>query len=100
MAAASAGLLFINGLGSMAGPLITGWLMGLIGPDGFWVYMGVLMAALSAYAGWRMTRRAALPTADQGNYAVVTPSATVLAVEAALDDAQSPDDAERPAAQG
>ncbi len=89
MAAASAGLLFINGLGSMGGPLITGWLMSLVGPNGFWIYMGVLLAMLSAYAGWRMTRRAAMPAADQGNYAVVTPSATSLAVEAALDDAQS-----------
>lgn len=87
MAAASAGLLFINGLGSMGGPLITGWLMGLIGPDGFWVYMGVLLAALSLYAGWRMTRRAALPVDDQGAYAVINPAATVLAVEAALDEA-------------
>ncbi|MCF3972178.1 MFS transporter [Paracoccus salsus] len=100
MAAASAGLLFINGLGSMAGPLITGWLMGLIGPDGFWVYMGVLLAALSAYAGWRMTRRSALPAAEQGNYAVINPSATGLAVEAALDEAQTSGDANPPAAQG
>ena len=28
MAAASGGLMFINGLGAIAGPLITGWLMG------------------------------------------------------------------------
>ena len=92
MAAASAGLLFINGLGSMAGPLITGWLMGLIGPDGFWVYMGVLLAALSLYAGWRMTRRPSLTVDEQGSFAVITPSATVLAVEAALDEAQSSTD--------
>ncbi|WP_411956615.1 MFS transporter [Paracoccus homiensis] len=92
MAAASAGLLFINGLGSMAGPLITGWLMGLIGPDGFWVYMGVLLAALSLYAGWRMTRRPSLTVDEQGSFAVITPSATVLAVEAALDEAQSSPD--------
>ncbi|MFV0385747.1 MFS transporter [Paracoccus sp. (in: a-proteobacteria)] len=90
MAAASAGLLFINGLGSMGGPLITGWLMGWLGPDGYWVYMGVLLALLSLYAGWRMIRRPALPVAEQGSYPVVTPTATVTAVEAALDEAQSP----------
>ncbi|MBU3028770.1 MFS transporter [Paracoccus marinaquae] len=100
MAAASAGLLFINGLGSMAGPLITGWLMGLIGPDGFWVYMGVLLAMLSTYAGWRMTRRRALSAQEQGNYAVVTPSATPLAVEAALDEAQSGSETPPAPAQG
>ena len=88
MASASAGLLFINGLGSMTGPLITGWLMGLIGPDGFWVYVGLLLAVLAGYAGWRMTRRAALSAQAQGNYAMISPSATTFAVEVALDEAQ------------
>lgn len=97
MAAASAGLLFINGLGSMTGPLITGWLMGLIGPDGFWVYMGILLAALAIYAGWRMTRRASISVEDQGSYAVITPSATTLAVSEALDEAQSDSVASDPA---
>lgn len=91
MASASAGLLFINGVGSMAGPLITGWLMAMLGPDGFWVYMGVLLAALSLYAGWRMTRRPHVAQEDQGHFAVINPSATVLAVEAALEAAQASD---------
>ncbi|MFC0202402.1 MFS transporter [Paracoccus rhizosphaerae] len=89
MAAASAGLLFIYGIGSMGGPIITGWLMGTIGPDGFWIYMGVLMALLTAYAGWRTTQRRALTPEEQGSFAVITPNATTLAVEAVLDDAQS-----------
>lgn len=89
MAAASAGLLFIYGIGSIGGPLITGWLMGVIGPDGYWVYMGVLLAVLAGYAGWRMTRRRALTPQEQGNFAVITPNTTSLAVEAALDEAQS-----------
>lgn len=89
MAAASAGLLFIYGVGSMGGPLIAGWLMGVVGPDGYWIYMGALLAAVAAYAGWRMTRRAALPAAEQGNYAAIGTGATVLGVEAALDEAQS-----------
>lgn len=85
MAAASAGLLFINGVGAMGGPLITGWLMSLMGPDGFWVYIGTLLALLAAYAGWRRTRRAA-PAHDQ-SFAVIAPSATPLAVEVALENA-------------
>lgn len=89
MAAASAGLLFIYGVGSMGGPILTGWLMGLIGPDGYWVYMGVLLAALTGYAAWRSTRRRALTPDEQGNFAVITPSATPVAVEAVLDEAQS-----------
>ncbi|MFV0299495.1 MAG: MFS transporter [Paracoccus sp. (in: a-proteobacteria)] len=89
MAAASAGLLFIYGIGSMGGPVITGWLMGLVGPDGYWIYMGVLLGLLALYGAWRMTRRRALRPAEQGNFAVIAPNATGLAVEAALDEAQS-----------
>lgn len=82
MAAASAGLLLINGAGSAFGPIVTGWLMAWLGPDGFWVYMGVLLAGLSVYASWRMTRRAA-PAPDQ-NFAMLSPSATPVGVETAL----------------
>lgn len=89
MAAASAGLLFIYGIGSMGGPVITGWLMEVLGPDGFWVYMAVLLAMLTVYAGWRTTRRRALTPDEQGNFAVITPNATTIAVEAALDEKQS-----------
>ena len=94
MAAASAGLLFINGVGAMAGPLITGWLMSLLGPDGFWAYIGLLLAMLAFYAGWRRTRRPT-PVLDQ-SFAVIAPSATPAAVEAALETASS-DDADKPA---
>lgn len=92
MAAASAGLLFINGLGSMTGPVITGWLMGLAGPNGFWIYIGLLLAVLAVYAAWRTTRRPS-PHADQ-SFAVISPTATPVAVEAALDSAGSDDDPE------
>ena len=35
MASASGGLLFLNGLGAISGPLFTGYLMTEIGPTGF-----------------------------------------------------------------
>ncbi|WP_374636944.1 MFS transporter [Paracoccus sp. (in: a-proteobacteria)] len=89
MAAASAGLLFINGVGAMTGPLITGWVMAIMGPDGFWIYIGLLLVLLAAYTGWRRTRRAA-PAQDQ-SFAVIAPSATPVAVEAALENAGSDD---------
>ena len=82
MAAASAGLLFINGLGAIGGPLITGWMMERIGPEGFFLFMGILFAVLALYASWRMTRRAAPRPEDTGGFAVVSPSASILAVEA------------------
>jgi MFS family permease len=93
MAAASAGLLFINGVGAVTGPLITGWLMSVLGPDGFWVYVGALMALLTGYAGWRRTRRPT-PAQDQG-FAVIAPSATPVAVEAALGSAGAEDGSSR-----
>lgn len=89
MAAASAGLLFINGVGAMAGPLITGWLMSLIGPDGFWLYIGSLLLLLALYAAWRRTRRPT-PSVDQ-SFAVISPTASPLAVEVALVNAGNDD---------
>lgn len=94
MAAISAGLLFINGFGAITGPIITGWLMSMLGPDGYWIYLALLLAILAAYAGWRRTRRPT-PNADQ-SFAVIAPSATPLAVEAALGNAGSDTQRQQP----
>ena len=83
MPAASAGLIFLNGFGAIFGPLVTGWIMGQVGPGGYFLFIGVLFAALAGYAGWRMTRRAG--PAASSNYAGLTPSASSLAVGAVLD---------------
>jgi len=88
MAAASGGLLFINGLGAIAGPLITGWMMGWIGPQGFFVYIGVIVSLLAAYAFWRMTQRPAIPTDETGAFAMMTPSASAVAMEAVYEAVQ------------
>jgi MFS family permease len=83
MAAASAGLIFLNGLGAIFGPLATGWLMGRVGPGGFFLVIGILFLLLATYAGWRMTRRSVLgPT--QG-VAMLSPNASALAVERAME---------------
>ena len=82
MAAASAGLLFINGVGAISGPIITGWMMGVIGPNGFFLFMGLLFGALAGYAAWRMARRPATPQATSG-FTPISPTASVVAVEAA-----------------
>ncbi len=79
MAGASGGLMFINGLGAIAGPLVTGWLMSVAGPLGFFLYIAVLMAAVAGYAFWRMTRRPGVAVEDTGHYAPVLPSATPVA---------------------
>lgn len=85
MAAASAGLIFLNGFGAIFGPTATGWMMETFGPRGFFLFIAILYIALCAYALFRMTRRAA-PVVT-GGFRSVTPTASPLAVGAVLDDA-------------
>ncbi|MDI3335958.1 MFS transporter [Defluviimonas aestuarii] len=92
MPAASAGLIFINGVGAIGGPLLTGWIMAVFGPSGFFLFIAVLFGVMAGYAAWRMTRRPA-PTSDQtGSYMALAPTAGLVAVEAAAEvaaDAQA-----------
>ncbi|MFT6535466.1 MAG: MFS family permease [Loktanella salsilacus] len=69
MAAASGGLLFINGVGAIMGPLTLGYMLDTMGPRGYWVFLGVLMFAVGMYGIFRMTRRS---RADIGNDNVTT----------------------------
>lgn len=82
MAAASGGLLFVNGLGAILGPLVIGWLMSVIGPSGFFLYIILLTAFLSAYAMWRMTQRPSIPASETGPFAPVSPVVSAATVEA------------------
>lgn len=87
MSAASGRLLFVNGLGAVGGPLITGWLMGVAGPAGFFIFVGVLMLVLAVYAGWRMTQRGAQPIGDDTNYVVMSPMATTpVTIESVVEE--------------
>ena len=82
MTAASGGLIFINGLGAILGPMITGWLMGTaFGPGGFYLFTAVLFVALAAYAGYRSVQRASVAEEDRGSYVAIMPSATPVAME-------------------
>ena len=85
MASASAGLLFLNGLGAIGGPLIVGRLMTMIGPDGYWIFIMALMIMMVAYTIWRMTRRESLPSEETGGFAVIIPATTQVAVELVLE---------------
>lgn len=83
MAAASGGLVFINGLGAIAGPIVVGWLMGTLGNSGFWLFISVLMLMIATYSLYRMTQRPAVPVEDTAAYVNVLPTASPVAVEAA-----------------
>tara|TARA_R110002049_G_scaffold10127_2_gene50263 strand:- start:56499 stop:57809 length:1311 start_codon:yes stop_codon:yes gene_type:complete len=84
MASASGGMIFINGLGAILGPIITGWMMGTtLGPGGFYLFTAVLFVVLAFYATYRKTQRAAVPVEETGNYVPIYPAATRVAVEIA-----------------
>lgn len=85
MASASAGLLFLNGVGAIGGPLAVGWMMERIGPGGFFLFNGLLLAAMAAYAGWRMTRRKAPRKDETGTFVPIAPSATTVVTGATLE---------------
>ena len=76
MASASAQLLFVNGVGAVGGPVVTGWLMEVAGPGGFYIFSAILMALLALYALWRMTRRASVQADDAAGYVIFSPTAT------------------------
>jgi MFS family permease len=80
MAAASGGMLFLNGLGATLGPIAIGWMMRHWGAGAYFVYLVVLFAVLAAFALYRMTRRA---SADETTpFRAISPTASRVAMEA------------------
>lgn len=95
MAAASAGMMFINGVGAIFGPIIVGLIMETFGPPGYFGMICFLLMLLSAYALYRMTQRPAPNVENNAPYAPVMPTSTSVAVEVAQEvsfEAQEEDD--------
>ncbi len=97
MAAASGGLIFINGLGAIAGPLITGWLMGdaIFGPQGFFLFIAALLFMTAVYALYRTTQRPTVPVDETGTMSPVYPTASPVALEVAQEVAIEAAEAEQ-----
>ncbi|HGG05122.1 MAG TPA: MFS transporter [Aliiroseovarius sp.] len=83
MAAASSGLVFINGLGAVAGPVLTGWAMAAFGPNGFFAYVAIILILLVVYGAWRSTQRPSLDVDEQGTFVSLAPAASPVAVDMA-----------------
>jgi MFS family permease len=66
MVAASSNLVMAFGIGAAIGPSLAAAVMGGMGPDGFFWYLGGVHAAIGIFALYRMTRRSAVPLAEQG----------------------------------
>ena len=79
MASAAGGMVFINGLGAIGGPMVTAWAMGVIGAQGYFLFIAILMIILVGYAAYRMTQRAAPDETE--SYAHVMPVSSPVAVE-------------------
>mmetsp|Transcript_18096 Transcript_18096/g.27990 ORF Transcript_18096/g.27990 Transcript_18096/m.27990 type:complete len:423 (+) Transcript_18096:3078-4346(+) len=97
MAAASGGLVFINGLGAVFGPLIVGALMESVGPSGFYMFTAVLFVLLVGYAGYRATQRRSVPVDETGAYVVMSQASTTpLSMEYAQEYAIEADQEDEP----
>ena len=83
MAAASGGLIFINGMGAVFGPVIVGYMIANLGPESYFLYIAILMALMGSYALYRMTQRPAIAVEDTTSYTPVLPQASPVVVEVA-----------------
>ena len=93
MAAASGGLLFINGCGAMTGPVVVGYVMERFGIHWFFITIAILMSLICLYGIYRITQRTYdIAPEDVAPHIVVTsritPMGAEIAIEAA-DEAQS-----------
>ena len=95
MAAASGGLLFVNGMGAIIGPLAIGWLMSIVGPSGFFYFIAFLTLTLGLYALWRMTQRPSVPVDQTGPFAAVSPNVSAATVEAVYSELAENEDTQR-----
>lgn len=104
MAAASAGLIMLNGIGAMGAPILLGYLMDLMVDDIFFLFLASAFASVTVYAVWRQRRRPVrIVIGEQGPVVpmsqVASPLAADVAIEAAIEHAEEPD-SERDPRQG
>ena len=89
----TSGLLLMNGMGAIAGPILAALTMREIGPGGLFAFTGVCYAALALFALWRLTQRAPVPIADRAGFDLVTTAATMVAMDPTALDAAARDTA-------
>ena len=83
MASASGGFVFLNGVGAMLGPVVTGYIMApaLIGPEGWWGFMAALFGGVAAYGLYRSTQRPTVAAEETSPYAPLAPRGTPVVTE-------------------
>ncbi|UEM02932.1 MFS transporter [Skermanella rosea] len=73
---ASAGLLLMFGVGSVVGPVLASQVMGLLGFNGLFFYIGSIAGVLVLFTLYRMTARQAKPLEEQGAFVPMPQTAT------------------------
>ena len=66
MVQAGATLVLVGGIGACFGPPISATLMGIFGPEVFFVFLSAVHAAIGLFAVYRMSQRASKPLEEQG----------------------------------
>ncbi len=96
MTSASGGLVFINGCGAMGGPVIVGYLINHIGPNGFFYFIATLASLICVYSLFRITRRESVAVEDTNPYIPITATAAAvvaeIATEVAIDEIEEQDE--------
>ena len=87
MAAGAGGLIFINGVGAIGGPLLVGWIMGMVGPHGFFLYIALVSALLGGFALLRMAVRPTVQVDELATFTPVSQSSSPVAVDMAQEHA-------------
>ncbi len=91
---ASAALVLVSGIGLVLGPVTASILMTVIGPAGLLALAAAAHAGAFVFALYRMTRRPALPAAEQAPYVATAPRGSVVSVALAAETAHEQQHAE------
>jgi MFS family permease len=83
MAAASGGLIVLNGIGAAGTPILVGFLMREFGPGAWAIFLALTFAAMTAYALYRMTKRPAKSAEETLPMTPIGLGATPVAAEMA-----------------
>ncbi|MFT5699041.1 MAG: MFS family permease [Desulforhopalus sp.] len=95
MVAASGTLVLLNAIGASIGSPVTALAMDIFGPQAFYGCIGVMLSSVSVFALWRSMQRAAVDTAEQGDFVVMAaiplsvslnPDVDLAEIEAAVDE--------------
>ncbi len=88
MVSASSTLVMVNGMGAVIGPNLAGLAMDVLGTPGYsWVLVGVC-GTVVLFGLWRMSRRAPLPSEEQGSFVALDGGMGTIAVGQLHPDAE------------